>query len=153
MSTKFESVEDDAGRVIRYRRHPNGGGFVGPGAYVAESARLGSMTYVEPGARIGSGSRVGHGSWIDRLAQVGERTVIGDGVRVGHGTVIGNRVHIGSHSRIGSGAVIEHGTSVNADSTVPDGGHVAAEPRRRSRAAPAKRAQPRQRKSQNRQAA
>ena len=73
--------------------------------------------------------------------------------RVGHGTVIGNRVHIGSHSRIGSGAVIEHGTSVNADSTVPDGGHVAAEPRRRSRAAPAKRAQPRQRKSQNRQAA
>ncbi|HET7138696.1 MAG TPA: transferase [Arthrobacter sp.] len=130
MSRQFESVEDDAGGVVRYRRHANGGGFVGRGAVVPESARLGSMTYVEPEARIGAGARIGRGSWIDRRAQVGERTVIGDGVRVGHGAVIGNRVHIGSHSRIGAGAVIGHGASLAADSTVPDGVRVAAQPRR-----------------------
>jgi UDP-3-O-[3-hydroxymyristoyl] glucosamine N-acyltransferase len=131
MSRKFESVEDDAGKVTRYLRHPNGGGLVGPGADVAESARIGSMTYVEPGAHIGPGSRVGHGSWIDREARVGDRTVIGDGVYVGHGTVIGNRVHIGSHSRIGAGALIGHGSHVHADTTVPERGRVTAETSRR----------------------
>ncbi len=139
MSTKFESVEDDAGRVTRYRRHPNGGGYVGPGAEVADTARIGAMAYVEPGATVGSGARVGEGSWIDRRAKVGARTVIGDAVHVGHDTVIGNRVHIGSHSRIGMGAVIGHGIHLPADSRVPDGGRVPAEPRHRQRGASGKR--------------
>ena len=133
MNRKFESVEDDAGKVTRYLRHSNGGGLVAPGAYVAENARVGSMTYVEPGAYIGSGSRVGHGSWIDREARVGDRTVIGDGVYVGHGTVIGNRVHIGSHSRIGAGALIGHGTRLHADTTVPESGRVTSDSKRRRR--------------------
>ena len=124
MNAKFVSVEDDAGKVTRYARHANGGGLVAPGAVVAESARIGPMSYVEPGARIGSGSRIGHGSWIDRDADVGDRAIIGDGVHIGRGTVIGNRVHIGSHSRIGSRVLIEHGVHLHADSTVPDGGQI-----------------------------
>ncbi|WP_457965107.1 transferase [Arthrobacter sp. D1-29] len=139
MSRKFESVEDDAGKVTRYLRHPNGGGFVGPGADVAESARIGSMTYVEPGAQVGPGARVGRGSWIDREAKVGDRTVIGDGVYVGHGSVIGSRVHIGSHSRIGAGALIGHGSHVHADTTVPERGRVVAEASRRRRGPAGKR--------------
>ena len=83
MSAKFESVEDDAGKVTRYVRHANGGGFVSPGAIVAESARIGPMTYVEHGAVIGANCRIGHGSWVDREAKIGTRTVIGDGVRIG----------------------------------------------------------------------
>ena len=124
MNAKYVSVEDDAGKVTRYVRHANGGGLTAPGASVAESARIGPMTYVEYGARIGSGCRIGHGSWIDRGATIGDRAVIGDGVRIGRGTVIGNRVHIGSHSRIGSGVLIEHGVHLDADCAVPDGGHV-----------------------------
>ena len=84
MTRQVESFEDDSGGVVYYHRHQNGGGYVGRGAVVADSARLGLMTYVEPRARIGAGVRVGHGSWIDRQAQVGERTIIGDAVRVGH---------------------------------------------------------------------
>ena len=71
MTRQVESVEDDAGAVVYYHRHENGGGLVGRGAVVADSARLGPMTYVEPHARIGACTRVGHGSWIDRQVQVG----------------------------------------------------------------------------------
>lgn len=139
MTAKFVSVEDDAGKVTRYVRHANGGGLVGPGAVVAESARIGAMTYVEGGARIGPGCRIGHGSWIDRDTTVGERTVIGDGVRIGRGAVVGNRVHIGSHSRIGSGVTIEHGARLEADATVPDGGQVLSGPHgKRHRPVPGK---------------
>jgi UDP-3-O-[3-hydroxymyristoyl] glucosamine N-acyltransferase len=124
VSAKFEAVEDESGKVTRYVRHTNGGGLIAPGAVVAESARIGPMTYVEPGAQIGPGCRIGHGSWIDREAKVGDRAVIGDGVRIGRGTVIGNRVHIGSHSRIGSSVLVGHGVHLHADSTVPDGGRM-----------------------------
>lgn len=133
MNAKFVSVEDDAGKVTRYARHANGGGLIAPGAVVAESARIGAMTYVESGARIGPGCRIGHGSWVDRDATVGERTVVGDGVRIGRGAVVGNRVHIGSHSRIGSRALIEHGAHLEADATVPDGGQVSASQAKRPR--------------------
>ncbi|WP_309108339.1 transferase [Arthrobacter sp.] len=138
MSKKIESVEDDAGKVTRYRRHPNGGGLVGPGAEVEESSFIGSTTYIEAGACVGSGCRIGDGSWIDRRAKIGDLAFIGDGVYVGEGTIVGNRVRIGSHSRIGAGAQVGHGTTLDGDSRVPDGGlvAVAAKPHkaRRSRA-------------------
>ena len=55
MTRQVESFEDDSGGVVYYHRHQNGGGYVGRGAVVADSARLGLMTYVEPHARIGAG--------------------------------------------------------------------------------------------------
>jgi len=144
MTAKFVSVEDDAGKVTRYARHDNGGGLIAPGARVADSARIGPMTYIEHGAQVGAGCRIGHGSWIDRDATIGDRTVIGDGVRIGRGTVIGNRVNIGSHSRIGSSVLIEHGVHLDSDSTVPDGSEVLAGAR--TRLAPAKHRQHRRAK-------
>lgn len=129
MNAKFESVEDDAGRVTRYVRHANGGGLIARGAEAAQTARIGPMTYVEHGARIGTGCRVGYGCWIDKEARIGDHAVIGDRVRIGRRTVIGSKAQIGSHSRIGSGAVVGHGSHLPADSTVPDGGEVLAEPR------------------------
>jgi hypothetical protein len=54
MTRQVESFEDDAGEVVYYHRHENGGGFVGRGAVVADSVRLGLMTYVEPRARVAS---------------------------------------------------------------------------------------------------
>jgi UDP-3-O-[3-hydroxymyristoyl] glucosamine N-acyltransferase len=126
MSRNIEVVEDDAGKATKYRRHPNGGGLVGPRAEVEESAFIGAMTYVEAGARVGAGCRIGRGSWIDRQAVIGDRVFIGDDVYVGRGTVLGNRVHVGSHSRIGAGALIGRGTRLHGDSIVPDGARIAA---------------------------
>jgi UDP-3-O-[3-hydroxymyristoyl] glucosamine N-acyltransferase len=124
MSRKIETVEDDAGKVISYHRHPNGGGLIGRGAEVDESSFISSTAYVEAGAEVGQGCRIGGGSWIDRRARIGQRVVIGDAVYVGPGAVIGNRVRVGSHSRIGAGAVIGHGVRLHGDSTVAQGSRV-----------------------------
>jgi carbonic anhydrase/acetyltransferase-like protein (isoleucine patch superfamily) len=126
MNRKIEVVEDDAGKATRYRRHPNGGGLVGPGADVDESSFVGAMTYVEAGARVGSGCRIGRRSWIDRQAVIGDLVFIGDDVYVGRGTTLGNRTHIGSHSRIGAGALIGRGIRLLGDTTVPEGARIAA---------------------------
>jgi UDP-3-O-[3-hydroxymyristoyl] glucosamine N-acyltransferase len=135
MSRKIEVVEDDAGKVTKYRRHPNGGGLVGPGAEVEESSFIGATTYIEAGARVGSGCRIGQGSWIDSQAWIGDLVFIGDNVYVGRGTVLGNRVRVGSHSRIGAGARIGHGAQLHGDTIVRDGGHIAAaKPSRRASA-------------------
>ena len=125
MTRKIETVEDDAGKVTTYRRHPNGGGLLGPGAHADETSFIAASTYVEAGARLGSGCRVGRGSWIDRHAVVGDHVFIGDDVYVGRGTAVGDRVHIGSHSRIGAGALIGFGIRLHGDSAVPDGAHIA----------------------------
>lgn len=126
MSRKIETVEDDAGKVITYHRHPNGGGLIGRGAEVDETSFVSSTAYVEAGARVEAGCRIGGGSWIDRQARIGHRVMIGDAVYVGPGAVVGNRVRIGSHSRIGAGAVIGHGIRLHGDTTVAQGSHVAS---------------------------
>lgn len=146
MRRNIEVVEDDAGKATTYRRHPNGGGLIGPGARVEEDSFVGPSTYVEAGARIGSGCRIGRGGWIDRHALVGDHVVIGDDVYVGRGSVVDSRVRIGSHSRIGAGARIEHGSRLHGDSIVPENSHVAngrpsrtASPRSRQASGPGSR--------------
>ena len=52
MSRKIETVEDDAGKVISYHRHPNGGGLIGRGAEVDESSSVGKFTGAGP-AKVG----------------------------------------------------------------------------------------------------
>jgi UDP-3-O-[3-hydroxymyristoyl] glucosamine N-acyltransferase len=126
MSRKIETVEDDAGKVTTYHRHPNGGGLIGRGADVDDTSFISATSYVEAGAWVGSGCSVGGGSWIDRKARIGHRAVIGEAVYVGPGAVVGNRAYIGSHSRIGAGAVIGHGVHLHGDTTVSQGSHIAA---------------------------
>ena len=77
MRNTIEFVEDNAGNVVTYRRHTNGGGLIGRGAKVGTTSVIGPATYVEAGARVGSGCRIGSGSWIDRKAQIGDHAVIG----------------------------------------------------------------------------
>lgn len=126
MSNTIESVEDEAGNVITYRRHANGGGLIGRGAKVDDTSFISSTTYVEARASVGSGCRIGAGSWIDRRARIGNGVVIGDAVYVGEGAAVGNNVHIGSHSRIGARAQIDDGIRLHGDSTVREGGHIPA---------------------------
>ena len=66
MNRKIETVENDAGKVITYHRHPNGGGLVGRGADVDHTSFIGPTTYVEASATVGPHCRVGRGSWIDQ---------------------------------------------------------------------------------------
>lgn len=126
MSNTIESVEDDAGNVITYRRHANGGGLIGRGAKADDTSFISSTTYVEAGACVGSGCRIGAGSWIDHRARIGNDVVIGDAVYVGQGATVGNSVHIGSHSRIGARAQIDDGVHLHGDTTVTEGGVIGA---------------------------
>jgi UDP-3-O-[3-hydroxymyristoyl] glucosamine N-acyltransferase len=124
MRRNIEVVEDDAGRITAYHRHPNGGGLLGPRVLAEESSYIGATTYVEAAARIGAGCRIGRGGWIDGHAVVGDHVVIGDDVYVGRGAAVGSRARIGSHSRIGAGARIGHGVRLHGDSVVPAGAHI-----------------------------
>jgi UDP-3-O-[3-hydroxymyristoyl] glucosamine N-acyltransferase len=126
MSRKIEFVEDDAGKVTKYLRHPNGGGLIGPGAEVDETSFIGSTTYVEAGAHVGPGCKIGAGGWIDRKARIGDHAFIGNGVYVGQDAIVGRRAHIGSHSRIGAGARVGEGMRLRGDTVVPDGELVEA---------------------------
>jgi len=121
MNNTTESVEDDAGNVVSYRRHGNGGGLVCRRATAHPTSFIGPATYVEAGARIGAGCPIGAGSWIDKKARVGNHSVIGDAVYIGPGADIGEGVGIGSHSRIGARAQIGDRVRLAPDSTVPDG--------------------------------
>lgn len=97
MQKNIERVEDDFGRVTTYRRHPNGGGLLGPGARAEEDTFIGATTYVEAGVRVGHKSRIGRGGWIDRGAVVGDHVLIGDNVYLGQASVVGDRVRLGHH--------------------------------------------------------
>jgi UDP-3-O-[3-hydroxymyristoyl] glucosamine N-acyltransferase len=77
MTNTIETVEDDAGNVHTYRRHPNGGGLIGRGAKASQTAFIRSTAYVESGPDVGCGCRIGAGSWVDRKVRIGDYTVIG----------------------------------------------------------------------------
>jgi UDP-3-O-[3-hydroxymyristoyl] glucosamine N-acyltransferase len=120
MAKKVE-FEDDEGRMVRYVRHPVGGGLVSPQARVHESATVAVTAYVEAGAQVGPRSRVGEGSWLDHDVVVGSDVMVAGNVHLGPRTRVGHRAWIGSGARIGSDVVIDLGVRIAPDSIVPDG--------------------------------
>src|SRR5690606_7267389 len=49
---KYEYLENEDGKVVRYRRHENGGGHVADGADVHPDAYIGPAAWVDPGATV-----------------------------------------------------------------------------------------------------
>ena len=139
MARVNEEVEHSTGQVEKYRRHPNGRGWVSPTAEVAPSAFVAEMAYVEPGARVGEDTWIGPGSWVDRGANIGKRVFIGTNVHIGANAQLGSGSRVGSHSKIGKDVQVSPLARIERDSTVPDGGKVAASSRAWSSAAPASR--------------
>lgn len=112
--------EDANGQVVRYVRHPNGGGLVSPRAWVHEAAVVASTAYVEAGAQVGDGSRIGAGSWVDHDVVVGKGVVVAGNVHLGPRTRAGDGTWIGTGARVGSDVVIGRGARVARDAVVRD---------------------------------
>jgi mannose-1-phosphate guanylyltransferase len=98
--------------------------YVGPGAMVAEGARLGSL------AVLGAGSHLEGGSIVEN-AVVGARTrvgrdvsvvgsIVGDDVEVGTGCELHNLAVVGPGASVGSGNVLDHGLRIGAGQRIPD---------------------------------
>ena len=99
--------EDGNGQVVRYVRHPNGGG-------------LASTAYVEAGAQVGDRSRIGAGSWLDHDVIVGVDVVVAGNVHLGPRTRAEDGTWIGTGARVGSDVVIRRGARVEPDAVVRD---------------------------------
>jgi UDP-3-O-[3-hydroxymyristoyl] glucosamine N-acyltransferase len=131
---KYEVLDHDDGRSVRYRRHENGGGLVATGATVDERAYLAQSVWVDPGAVIGAGAHIGSGGWIEPGARIDAGVRIASNVRVGPGAHVGARARIGSRSRIGAQAKVAPGVTLEPDSDLADG--RVADGRSRSTAGP-----------------
>ena len=114
-------VEVETGVVEKYRRHPNGNGWVSGKARVQPSAFISESAYIESGAQVGRDAWIGPGSWIDHDALIGDRVFIGQNVHIGQGTVVDGGAHLGSHARIGRDVHIGSGLRLERDARVPDG--------------------------------
>jgi len=98
--------------------------YVGPGAVVAEGARLGSL------AVLGAGSRLERGGMVES-AVVGSRAVVGagatvvgsivgDDARVGAGSQLHNLAVVGPGATVGPHNVLDHGLRIGAGQTIPE---------------------------------
>jgi UDP-3-O-[3-hydroxymyristoyl] glucosamine N-acyltransferase len=139
MARVNEEVEHSTGEVQKYRRHPNGRGWVSPGAVVAPSTFDSEMAYVESGAEIGEESWIGPGSWIDHGARLGKRVFVGANVRIGERSKVGSGARVGSHTKLGNDVEIGALARLERDTTVADGGSIAASSRAWATGAPATR--------------
>lgn len=123
MAARVE-FENDDGRVVRYVRHPNGGGLVSPDAQVHDSVVVASTAYVEAGARVGERSRIGAGSWLDHDVVVGTGVVVAGKVHLGPRTRVEDESWIGTGARVGADVTVARGARVPPDAVVRDGAVV-----------------------------
>lgn len=120
---------------------------IGPGAWVAEGARLGDGVRVEPGAVIHDGVRVAEGCLIEAGAVLGKRprlrpgsraasaaepeplvleegvtvccaAVVYAGAHVGAGAILGDQCQVRERSSVGRGTVVGRGSCVDFDARV-----------------------------------
>ena len=62
---RYEELETEDGKVVRYQRHENGGGLVAKGAMVDPTAYVADSAWVDPGAVVEAGASVGKYAWIE----------------------------------------------------------------------------------------
>ena len=113
---------------------------LGPGAYVAPSARLGRGVIVGANAIVSSGVVIGELSIVFALTVVGHHSRVGAAVLLAGGSMLAGRASVGDRTLVGLGArvmpdvtvgkevVVGAGAVVTRD--VPDGARVAGIPAR-----------------------
>lgn len=74
--------------------------FIGDGARVSVSAKIGLMTYIGPNAVIAPNAKIGNFCWIGEGSVVGSAAVIGNNVTIGDGVIIGPSTRIGKFNEI-----------------------------------------------------
>ncbi len=76
--------------------------FIGDGAIVSVSAKVGLMTYIGPNAVIAPNAKIGNFCWIGEGSVVGSAAVIGNNVTIGDGVIIGPSTRVGKFNEIKS---------------------------------------------------
>ena len=145
MTRQVESIEDGAGGVVYYHRHENGGGFVGRGAVVADLVRLGTMTSCRA-ARADRSLHQGGTRQLDRPQRAGGGA---DRYRRRRACWPRDRSSVTACTSaairgLAPAPSLGMAPGWPTDSSVPDGGRVAAQPRRRAAAVADKRQRVRQ---------
>ncbi|KSW14022.1 transferase [Cellulomonas sp. B6] len=121
---RYEELETEDGKVVRYQRHENGGGLVAKGARVHESAFVADSAWVDPGAVVEAGASVGRFCWIEPGAVVSERARLGSHVHVGRDAVVGRGARLGARVDVGAGAQLDAALVVEPEARIADGAHV-----------------------------
>lgn len=113
---------------------------LGPGAYVAPSAKLGRGVLVGANAIVSSGTEIGDFALVLGLAVVGHHSRVGTSVLLAGGSMLAGRVKVGDRTLVGLGARVMPDLAIGDDvvvgagavvaDDVPDGMRVAGIPAR-----------------------
>lgn len=121
---RYEELETEDGKVVRYQRHENGGGLVAKGAQVDPTAFVADSAWVDPGAVVEAGASVGKFCWVEPGAVVQERARLGSHVHVGREAVVGRGARLGARVDVGAHATLDPGVVVEREAKVADGTHA-----------------------------
>lgn len=124
MRRRYEELETEDGKVVRYQRHENGGGLVAKGAQVDPTAYLADSAWVDPGAVVEAGASVGKFCWVEPGAVVQARARLGSHVHVGREAVVGRGARLGTRVEVGAHARLDAGLVVEPEAKIDDGAHV-----------------------------
>jgi sugar O-acyltransferase (sialic acid O-acetyltransferase NeuD family) len=85
---------------------------VHPNAWVSDSARIGSGTFVSSGAQINAKAEIGKSVIVNTSAVVEHECSIGDFVHIAPGAVLSGNVSVGKGAFIGANSVIKQGITI-----------------------------------------
>ncbi|SFK18934.1 transferase hexapeptide (six repeat-containing protein) [Cellulomonas sp. KH9] len=121
---RYEELETEDGKVVRYQRHENGGGLVAKGAKVDPTAYVADSAWIDPGAVVEAGASVGKFVWVEPGAVVQERARLGSHVHVGREAVVGRGCRLGLRVDVGAQARLDAGLVVEPEARIADGAHA-----------------------------
>jgi len=121
---RYEELETEDGKVVRYQRHENGGGLVARGAKVDATAYVADSAWVDPGGVVEAGASVGKFCWVEPGAVVQERARLGSHVHVGRDAVVGRGARLGTRVDVGADARLDAGLVVEPEARIAEGAHV-----------------------------
>ena len=124
MKRRYEELETEDGKVVRYQRHENGGGLVAKSAQVDATAYVADSAWVDPNAVVEAGASVGKFCWVEPGAVVHARARLGSHVHIGREAVVGRGARLGVRVDVGAKARLDAGLVVEPEAKIPEGAHV-----------------------------
>lgn len=110
--------------VVDGAPHPNGGGFVGAGAKVAESAYVGPEARVLDGAQVSGNARIEGHAVVMHGAKVRDEAVVGGYARVTQEAVVSGRAKVSGFARVGERATLTDDARLTDYVTVDGDGRI-----------------------------
>lgn len=88
---------------------------IGPGAYIANRATLGTNICLRSGEILVDRITIGARTYVGHLAVIGPGNKIGEDAEIGVGTTLGINVRIGNRTVVGAIAGLNHGCTIGAN--------------------------------------